>query len=89
MTEDVLYCKLENDEISNQSLYASVFEGEIIEDYSEDSPFPSCLIFGEDKEGTPIHSVWAYSEKDKIAILVTAYVPDPSKWIDFKIRRQE
>lgn len=80
--------ELEDDEISNEDLYASVFNGEIIEDYPKDFPFPSCLIYGRDRKGKAIHSVWAYSEDDQIAVLITAYLPDSNKWIEFKIRRK-
>jgi len=29
----------------------------------------------------------AYSEEDDLAIVVTAYQPDPNVWMDFKRRR--
>lgn len=79
--------ELENDAINDDELYHSVSHGEVIEDYADDKPFPSCLIYGKDKSNRPIHSVWAYSDKHKIAVLVTAYVPDPEKWINYKIRK--
>ncbi len=65
----------------------ATLEGETIESYIKDLPFPSALIYGDDKEGEPIHSVWAYDESKQIAILITAYKPDPDKWIDFRVRR--
>lgn len=79
--------ELENDAIDDDELYYSVLHGEVIEDYADDKPFPSCLIYGRDKNNKPIHSVWAYSERHKIAVLVTAYVPDPEKWINYMIRK--
>ncbi|MCZ7360385.1 MAG: DUF4258 domain-containing protein [Candidatus Methanoperedens sp.] len=79
--------ELENDAIEDDDLYYSVFHGEVIEDYAGDKPFPSCLIYGRDKNDRHIHSVWAYSEEHKIAVLVTAYIPDPEKWFDYKIRK--
>ena len=75
------------DELILEEVKISLKEGEIIEDYPEDFPFPSCLIYGRSYEGGPVHSVWAYDEANEFAILVTVYRPDPSKWIDFKIRR--
>ena len=80
--------ELAADEISDEDLFQSVLTGEVIEDYPEDFPFPSCLIYGRDPKGRPIHSVWASAEPYRIAILVTAYVPDPVRWIDFRIRRR-
>lgn len=79
--------ELANDAIEDDDLYYSTLHGEVIEDYADDKPFPSCLIYGKDKKDRPIHSVWAYSEKHDIAVLVTAYIPDPEKWIDYKIRK--
>ncbi len=79
--------ELENDAIEDDDLYYSVFHGEVIEDYADDKPFPSCLINGRDKNDRHIHSVWAYSEEYEIAVLVTAYIPDPEKWLNYKIRK--
>ena len=71
----------------DQILYAAK-NGEIIEDYSTDKPFPSCLIYGESKVGEPIHCVWAYDSETKISILITVYRPDPELWIDWKEREK-
>lgn len=79
--------EMSEDEIYNEELYESVLEGEILEEYPDDAPFPSCLVHGEGPSGDPIHSVWAYSEEDEIATLITCYRPDPDRWIDFRERR--
>ncbi|MFQ6120498.1 MAG: DUF4258 domain-containing protein [Methanosarcinales archaeon] len=73
--------ELANDNISDEE------HGKVIEDYPEDKPFPSCLICGKDMQGRYIHSVWAYSEEHEIAVVVTAYVPDPDLWINYSKRR--
>lgn len=80
--------ELEADDLTGANLYDSIRRGEIIEDYPDDSPFPSCLIFGRTADGVPVHSVWAWAAEQGIAIVVTAYRPDPSRWIDFKVRRR-
>ena len=36
----------ENDRLTFDEIYFSVFNGEVIEDYAEDRPYPSCLIYG-------------------------------------------
>ena len=54
--------ELANDAIGDNDLYFSVQHGEVIEDYADDKPFPSCLIYGNDKNNSHIHSVWAYLE---------------------------
>jgi len=66
----------------------SVLQGEVIEDYLTDKPYPSCLIYGHNFEGEPIHSVWAYNDKTKWAVLITVYRPDPNRWINWRERRK-
>jgi hypothetical protein len=45
-------------------------------------------VYGEDQNGRHIHRVWAYSAEHDIAIAITGYIPDPDRWIDYKIRRR-
>jgi hypothetical protein len=80
--------EMESDGIFEEQLFAAILGGEIIEDYPNDVPFPSCLILGFDETHRPIHSVVAYSADQALAIMVTTYVPDPGRWIDFRIRRR-
>lgn len=62
-------------------------QGEIIEDYEEDYPFPSCLILGESKD-KKIHIVVSINEG--MIYLITAYIPDSLKWEnDLKTRKVE
>ena len=63
--------------------------GEIIEDYPDDKPYPSCLVLGKTSIGDPVHSVWAYNEFNKWAVIVTAYRPNPEVWIDWKKRKDK
>ena len=60
--------------------------GEIIEEYPDDSPYPSRLIFG--MHGLrPIHVVVAYNMEDEMLIVITVYEPDSSQWTqDFRRR---
>lgn len=63
-----------------------VMQGEIIEEYAEDYPIPSCLILGFIKEGRPIHVVC--SMDNGYIYVITAYKPNLLKWEnDFKTRR--
>lgn len=78
-----------NDSLVFEEIYASVRGGEIIEQYPDDKPYPSCLIFGKNKNGEPIHSVWAYNVETKASVLITVYRPDPERWIDWKQRRKQ
>ena len=66
----------------------AIDNGEIIEQYPDDFPFPSCLILGLTIHDVYIHIVVSMND-DKI-YLITAYVPDTDKWeADMKTRRQE
>jgi hypothetical protein len=77
----------QNDHLTFDEVYFSVLHGEVIEDYPSDKPYPSCLIYGKSFGGIPIHSVWAYNEASRWAVLVTVYRPDPNRWIDWRQRK--
>lgn len=72
--------------ISVQELRGAVADGEIIEDYPDDKYGPSCLIFGFTQTGKPLHIQCSYPSRPLVKI-ITLYEPDPSQWIDFKMRR--
>ena len=78
----------ENDNLRLDEIYWSVNHGELIENYPDDKPFPSCLIVGITPNNDPIHSVWAYNSQKQIAILITVYRPDSDKWIDGRERKK-
>ena len=75
------------DRLSFDEIFGSVFRGEVIEEYPDDWPYPSCLVYGETFRGDPVHSVWAYNEENGWAVLITVYRPDPNRWIDWRTRR--
>jgi hypothetical protein len=78
----------EADQLTFDEIYFSVLHGEIIEDYPTDEPYPSCLIYGQTFSGDPIHSVWAYNERNGWVVLITVYRPDPNMWINWRERRR-
>lgn len=75
-----------DDQLTFDEIYFSVMHGEIIEDYPNDKPYPSCLIMGKSFAGEPIHSVWAYNADNEWVVMITVYRPDPARWIDWKVR---
>lgn len=75
------------DNLLLDEIFDSTQNGEVIEDYPTDTPYPSCLIYGQNQDGHPVHSVWAYAADSQIAVLITVYRPDPNRWIEWKIRR--
>lgn len=80
--------RLAQREISQETILEVVKKGEIIEDYPEDEPFPSCLVLGW-VQGRPYHVVIALDFEGLMAYIVTAYEPSPDKFRpDFKTRRK-
>jgi len=61
--------------------------GEIIEEYPNDYPFPSCLVMGHTKEGKALHIVCGSNGVE--LWLITAYFPNSNEWTeDLRDRRQ-
>ena len=71
--------------ITSKEVERAVTAGEIVEDYPGDIRGHSCLLLGFGEEGRPIHVLC--SPKDEYVAVITAYVPDPTRWSpDFKRR---
>ncbi|MBF0497792.1 MAG: DUF4258 domain-containing protein [Deltaproteobacteria bacterium] len=77
-----------SDGLTFYEIYFSVFNGEIIEYYHGDKPYPSCLVYGRTPGGDPVHSVWAYNIENHWAVLITVYRPDPDRWINWRERKR-
>jgi hypothetical protein len=77
------------DGLTFDEIFFSVSNGEIIERYSTDKPYPSCLIYGQTFGGDPVHSVWAFNEENRWSVLITVYRPDPALWVNFRKRRKK
>ena len=75
------------DRLSFDEIFFSVLQGEIIEDYPDDKPYPSCLVYGDTFANMPVHSVWAHNPANQWAVLVTVYRPDPKRWMNWRVRR--
>ncbi len=72
--------------ITRLQVLHAIQNGEIIERYENDTPFPSCLLLGKDKEGCPIHVVCGLAPDS--VWLITAYYPAPDEWEeDWRTRR--
>lgn len=64
---------------------ATIMAGEIIEQYPDDYPYPSCLVLG--IPGKPLHLVCGIGSGR--LWVITAYYPDPTKWeTDLKTRKE-
>ncbi len=78
--------KMQKRRIKINDIMFSIKNGEIIENYPDDYPYPSCLILGYNKEKRPIHIVCAVGNDN--LWMITTYYPDEEIWKDdFKNRR--
>ena len=74
--------------ISENAVKSVLQNGEVIEDYPSDVPYPSRLLLGW-VETRPLHIVVAENEKDNQTIIITTYEPDAGRWeSDFKRRKK-
>ena len=72
--------------ISIEDIENAIRHGEIIEQYEDDTPFPSCLLLGLSQSGASIHLV--VSMDSGYLYIITAYFPADSDWEnDFKTRK--
>ena len=73
--------------IKIEEVKEAIKNGEIIEEYLNDKPLPSYLIYGRTRYNRPIHVVIGV-DADMIAI-ITVYEPKEENWIDYRIRRRK
>lgn len=79
--------RLEQRDISIEDVMNCIIQGEIIEQYPTDYPFPSCLILGISVSGKFLHAVIGSNQSQ--LWIITAYYPDINKWSeDFKARKE-
>lgn len=73
-------------QIVDAEVYELVCDGEIIEQYPDDTPYPSCLVYGTTTGGRPLHTVCAFNRESANVVIVTVYQPDPEMWEDYRRR---
>lgn len=71
--------------ISRSDVIYAIQTGEIIAQYPDDYPFPSCLILGFSIAGQTLHVVCGRGI-DEIW-MITAYYPNPDEW-DSEFRKK-
>ena len=72
--------------ISAEEVDATIMNGDIIEEYADDFPFPSCLILGITPDEKKLHVVCAVG--DNKLWIITAYEPSLVDWeSDYRTRR--
>ena len=72
LTEHLL-TRMRQRKIRIEDIKSAIINGEIIEQYPTDYPFPSCLINGEN-----IHIVCGLGNEQ--LYIITAYRPAPERW---------
>ena len=79
--------RMQERDISREDVKNCIMNGEIIEDYPDDFPHPSCLIFGHTVKGRVIHAVVSM-DSENIGI-ITVYFPNTEKFeSDLKTRKE-
>lgn len=66
--------------IKQKDIKHCIMSGEIIEQYPDDFPFPSCLVFGYTTDNRIIHVV--ISSEGESGRIITAYIPNTAKFKD-------
>ena len=78
--------RLTERDITIGDIQNAIKTGEIIKQYEEDKPFPSCLLLGQTEQRKHIHVV--SSIDGGYLYIITAYYPDESGWeTDLKTRK--
>lgn len=79
--------RIQERDISRDDVLNCISLGKIIEDYPDDFPHPSCLIYGYTINSKIIHVVVGCDEE--YLYLITAYYPDTDKFEnDLKTRKE-
>jgi len=76
-----------NRRIDETDIEEVVQKGTIIEEYPDDTPYPSYLMY-RTVRGRPLHVVGAYDKEEGVIIVVTAYEPNPDRWEEHYTRRK-
>ena len=75
--------------ISRETVKEVLRNGELVEDYPDDKPYPSGLFLWWIK-GEPLHVVAAFDSLTGWCFIITAYKPDLEHFeSDYKTRRQK
>ena len=80
------FVRLMQRNISTRDVEYAIMNGEIIEAYPDDYPYPSGLVLCAEVFGKPLHVVCGFAP-DRLWI-ITAYRPDLSEWeTDYRTRK--
>jgi hypothetical protein len=74
-------------DISEADVRDVLGNGEVIQTYPDDLPFPSRLMLGY-CGGRPLHVVAGDDPEETATVVITVYQPDPGRW-DATFRRRK
>ena len=73
--------------ITQNDIIDVLINGEIIEEYENDYPYPSCLVYGVNLKNEVLHIVCGSNGEE--LWIITAYYPDYKEWKeDLKTRKE-
>lgn len=73
--------------ITQSNIENALLNGEIIEQYENDYPYPSCLVYGVNLKNEILHIVCGTNERE--LWIITSYYPDDNEWEEGFKRRKE
>jgi len=73
--------------ITQEDIEQAILNGEVIEIYENDYPYPSCLVYGVNLKNEILHIVCGFNNAE--IWIITAYYPDDIKWKSDKKTRRE
>jgi hypothetical protein len=81
--------ELLDDGISLQSVIDGIEAATVVEDYPEHARGPCVLCLQQVDADRPVHVLWGIAARSPgIATLITAYRPDPERWMDDLMTRR-
>ena len=73
--------------IMQKDVQNALLNGEIIEEYKDDYPYPSCLVYGISVNNKILHIVCGFNGEE--LWIITAYYPNRDEWNeDMKTRKE-
>ena len=62
---------------------------EVVAEYADDRPYPSCLALGLTAASRPLHMVFTVNELARTVYVITVYEPEASRWNEDFTRRDK